>query len=63
MTALADAKSHLAEAHRLIIVAQREPGHSPTEDAPIDAIHALGAAMGAIVDVCEELNGLEDDGK
>jgi len=63
MTALNDARTSLAEAHRLIIVAKREPGHSPTEDALIDAIHAIGAAMAAIVDVCERLNGLGGDGR
>ena len=62
MTAISTARSHLAEAHRLIIVATRYPGHSPTEDALIGAIHALGAAMGALVDVCEEMNGRGEGG-
>jgi len=64
MTAALDsARTSLAEAHRLIIVATKEPGHSPTEDALIDVVHALGAAMGALCDVCERLSGLGEDGK
>lgn len=55
-TQLSQIRSHLAEAHRLIIVATREPGHSPTEDALIDAIRCVAAVAAELVDVCVELN-------
>ena len=49
-------RASLAEAHRCVIVAQNEPGHSPTEDALLCAIHAIGSVCATLVDVVEQMN-------
>ena len=49
-------RDNLAEAHRCIVVAQNEPGHSPTEDALIDAIRCVAAVAAELVDLCVELS-------
>lgn len=55
IAALDSIRSSLASAHRLIIVAQSEPGHSPTEDALIDAVRCLATVAAGLIDICEAL--------
>lgn len=46
----------LQEAHASVREAITEPGHSPTEDALICAIHAIGSVCASLVDVVEQMN-------
>jgi hypothetical protein len=62
MTALNDARTSLAEAHRCIADLQNRSPRTENEELLLCAIHALGAAMGAMCDAIEQLDGFDAEG-